>query len=45
MALALSPIEETKSNNSVVNTPTSGKLLPQILLHLIGYLTLCRTCR
>ena len=43
MALALSPIKETKSNNSVVNTPTSGKLLPQISLHLICYLS--RTCR
>ena len=37
IGLALSPIEETKSNASVVNTSTSGKPLPPISLHLIGY--------
>ena len=39
MGLALSPIEETKSNTSVVNTQTSGKPLPLALLHLIGYIS------
>ena len=39
MGVTLSPIEETKSNISVVNAPTPGELLPPVLLHLIGYLS------
>jgi len=38
MGLALSPIEETKSNTSPVTTPTLGKPLLVVMLHLIGYL-------